>query len=404
MTHQKALILDFGGPAARKAAIAVRECGVWCEVHQFSVGADLPDGRFGGIIAAGKNARRYFGEEQASRLAPGFPVLYIADGEAIDLSNLNSKKGRDCLSAFLFTTCGFAGDWSYSAFVEETVRHIREKAGSRRASMVLTSSAACLVTAKLMSMALGEDFVGIFGDTGMLRRDEGEYILNICRGFDMTLVNFNNEARYLYRLVRLGDPQKKREAFTSEYAYVLFAMGRKTNSSFVCALPDTCARTQLFEPELPSFETIIHPVASLYEEEMPVLAEYLGVELGEFTFNSAAPYGMLNRCMGCVTRDRLAVLRDADAIWREELSAAGVKGVVAFAALSEMKTAGVRAGSKVYEETVVLRAVDPETGKTASVSQKTLSDACHRITRETTGVSRVLFDVTDIPPALIEFE
>lgn len=419
MAHQLMIVLNLGGTAAFEVARRVRECGVYCEVLPHTVTKEeLLAREPKGIVLTG--GYEDVAQERAKKVPwladCSLPVLEVGRGTSLSVEALSGGVGKNCLNVFLKTSCDCIGDWSLSIFLEETVEALREQIGSGRVLLGLSGGVDSSVTAALLSRAVGKQLVCIFIDNGFMRKDEGDEVESAFRDWDMTFLRINAETKFLFKLLGQTEPERKRQIISNEQLHLFGQISEKMGGVQLLARGTTytdlltgrsSATSPLAEPgEAPQ---MLEPIRCLFKEEVRTLALELG--LPEYlAWRQPFPgAGLSVRCVGCITKERLDIVRQADAIFREELTNRGLDRQLsqAFAIVTEFKTSGIRGDRRTNEYTVALRAVtgeDSESAEWADLPGDLLRTVSRRITTEVQGVNRVVYDITSTPPATVEWE
>jgi GMP synthase (glutamine-hydrolysing) len=338
----------------------------------------------------------------------------------------HTEHGQRVLRNFVFGACGCAGDWEMSSFVQSSVAGLRERIGGRNVLCALSGGVDSTVAAVLVHRAVGRQLTCIFVDHGLLRKGEADAVEAMCRGkFGMRFVRVDASRRFLERLAGVTEPEAKRKAIGGEFIRVFEEEARKIGASgflvqgtiypdiIESGLGDSAVIKSHHNvgglPEDVGFGEIVEPLRLLFKDEV----RRAGLELGideEVVWRQPFPGpGLAVRVLGEVTEDRLSVLREADAIFREEVAAAGLARSISqyFAVLPNVLSVGVKGDERSYEHAVALRAVDTDDFMTADFSRipyDVLARASSRIVNEVPRVNRVVYDVTAKPPATIEWE
>ncbi len=374
------------------------------------------------------------------RLPPGFETLAHSDhtphaaiaDRARRLYGLqfhpevsHTPWGTDVLRNFLYNVCGCAPSWTMTSFVERAAQEIRVQVGTGRAICALSGGVDSSAAAALVFRAIGDRLTCVFVDHGLLRRGEAERVVEVFRDhFGMPLVHVNARQRFLDRLRGVTDPEQKRiligREFIPVFAEEAARLGRPEFLVQGTLYPDviesgtrTAARIKTHHnvgglPEVMPFR-LIEPFRTLFKDEVRVVARTLGLPeemVGRHPFPGP---GLAIRVLGEVTEERLAILREADAIVTEEIRRGGLTREVwqAFAVLLPVHTVGVAGDARTYGHVVAVRAVTSEDGMTADWARlpaDLLETISNRITGEVRGVSRVVYDISSKPPATIEWE
>ncbi len=337
----------------------------------------------------------------------------------------HTQNGCTMLRNFLFDVCGAAGDWTMGGFRERAVADIRRKVGNGRVLLALSGGVDSSVCAALLSEAVGEQLTCVFVDHGLLRKDEGDRVEAVFRDKALRFVRVNAGDRFLSRLAGITEPEEKRKAIGEEFIRVFEEIGKEIGS--VDYLAQGTIYPDVIESGLGSaavikshhnvgglpahvrFREIIEPLRMLFKDEVRQLGRELGLPEELVSRQPFPGPGLAVRVIGEITPEKLRMLRDADAIFRQEAAAAGLAGSMSqyFAVLTNMRSVGVMGDGRSYEYAVALRAVSTEDFMTADwvrLPYELLDRVSVRIVNEVKGVNRVLYDITSKPPATVEFE
>ncbi|MGN0689086.1 MAG: glutamine-hydrolyzing GMP synthase, partial [Oscillospiraceae bacterium] len=282
------------------------------------------------------------------------------------------------------------------------------------------------VAAVLLHKAVGKNLTCVFVDHGLLRKDEGDFVEKTFKEkFGMNLIRVNAEERFLTKLKGITEPEKKRKIIGEEFIRVFEDEAKNLGRIDILAqgtiYPDVVESGKGDSavikshhnvgglPDIMSFERIIEPLRDLFKDEVREVGEKLGIP-HELVWRQPFPGpGLAVRIIGEITKDKADLLREADAVFREEIAKAGIESEVSqyFAVLTDLRSVGVMGDARTYGYTVALRAVTTDDFMTAEWSRlpyEVLEKSSSRITNEVAGVSRVVYDITSKPPATVEWE
>lgn len=389
-----------------------------------------------------------------SKLAPGFRAVAttancpVAAAECREKNLyaiqfhpevLHTAEGSKMLYNFVRGICGCAGTWRMDSFVEGTIQDIREKVGTGRVLLALSGGVDSSVLAGLLSKAIGKQLTCVFVDHGLLRKNEGDEVESVFGEggqFDLNFVRVNAAQRYYVKLAGVTEPERKRKIIGEEFIRIFEEEAKKIGAVDFLAqgtiYPDVVESGLGGEsavikshhnvgglPDYVDFKEIIEPLRSLFKDEV----RQAGLEIGlpeKLVFRQPFPGpGLGVRIIGDITAEKVQIVQDADAIYREEIDRAAAEykkenGKEApwfpnqyFAALTNMRSVGVMGDERTYDYAIALRAVktiDFMTAEAADIPFAVLQTVMSRIINEVRGVNRVFYDISSKPPGTIEFE
>ena len=338
----------------------------------------------------------------------------------------HTPQGKQMLRNFLYQICNCSGDWKMDEFVKHSITSIRNKVGNRKVLCALSGGVDSSVAAVMVHKAVGKQLTCIFVDHGLLRKNEGDEVERVFRRqFDMNLIRVNAQERFLERLKGISDPETKRKIIGEEFIRVFEEEGKKIGSvDFLVQgtiYPDVVesgsGQAAVIKshhnvgglPDYVDFQEIIEPLRDLFKDEVRQAGFKLGIP-DDLVWRQPFPGpGLAIRIIGEITREKLSILQDADAIFREEIRNANLQQKVNqyFAVLTDMKSVGVMGDFRTYDYTLALRSVTTNDFMTAEWSRlpyDLLDRISTRIINEVGHINRIVYDITNKPPATIEWE
>ena len=333
--------------------------------------------------------------------------------------------GIEVLRNFLYEVCRCEPTWTMTSFIDRSIGSIRERVGDGRALCALSGGVDSATAAALVHRAIADQLTCVFVDHGLLRAGEAEQVVGTFRGaFQVPLVHVDARDRFLTRLAGVTDPEQKRRTIGEEFVRVFEEEATRLGEiEFLVQgtlYPDviesgtrTAARIKTHHnvgglPERMRLR-LVEPFRELFKDEVREVARQLGLPDRMVARHPFPGPGLAIRVLGEVSRERLDLLRAADAIILDELREAGLTGQIwqAFGVLLPVHTVGVMGDARTYGQVVVVRAVTSEDGMTADwarLPEEVLEIIASRVTREVPDVTRVVYDITSKPPATIEWE
>ncbi|MCI7146927.1 MAG: glutamine-hydrolyzing GMP synthase [Firmicutes bacterium] len=340
----------------------------------------------------------------------------------------HSQEGMKMLAAFVYGPCGCKGEWKMDSFVEASIEDIRRKVGSGKVLCALSGGVDSSVAAVLMSKAVGKQLTCVFVDHGLLRKNEGDEVEAIFGpegNYDLNFIRVNAQQRFYDKLAGVTEPEAKRKIIGEEFIRVFEEEAKKIGAVdylvqgtiYPDVIESGLGKSAVIKshhnvgglPDHVDFKEIIEPLRMLFKDEV----RKAGIQLGlpeHLVYRQPFPGpGLGVRIIGEVTEEKVKIVQEADAIYREEIAKAGLDREINqyFAALTNMRSVGVMGDFRTYDYAVALRAVttsDFMTAESAKLPWELIEKVTSRIVNEVDHVNRVLYDCTGKPPGTIEFE
>ena len=379
--------------------------------------------------------------DHVNKMAEGFEIIAHTDSSIAAIENrdkkiyafqyhpevTHSEHGFETLKNFVFEIAGAKKNWSMENYIETTVKEIKEKVGNKKVILGLSGGVDSSVAAMLINKAIGKQLTCIFVDTGLLRKNEAKYVMDIyAQNFDMNIKCINAEERFLSKLKGVEDPEEKRKIIGKEFIEVFNEEAIKLKDAEFLAqgtiYPDVIESVSVKGPSvtikshhnvggLPedlNFK-LLEPLRELFKDEVRKVGRELGIPDYMVDRHPFPGPGLGIRILGEVTKEKADILREADDIFIEELRKEGLYSKVsqAFVVLLPVKSVGVMGDERTYEYTAVLRSANTIDFMTATWSRlpyEFLEKVSNRILNEVKGINRLTYDISSKPPATIEWE
>ncbi len=430
MKQDMIVILDLGSTQNTVIARMIRDLGVYSEIHPHDITGQelkaLPNVK--GIILNGGENRVVDG--QAVEVRPeiyqlGLPVISVDYPQSRCAVKYQELPDQEILKTFLFEECKAEANWNMKNFIADQVELVRRQVGDKKVLLALSGGVDSSVVAALLIRAVGQQLVCVHVNHGLMRKNESESVVKVFRDeLHANLIYVDASERFLGKLAGVSDPEQKRKIIGGEFIRVFEEEARKLEGiDFLgqgTIYPDIIESGTKTAKMVKSHHNVgglpedlkfalVEPLKQLFKDEVRAC----GVELGlphDMVYRQPFPGpGLGVRCLGAITRDRLEVVRESDAILREEFAKAGLDKKVwqYFTVVPDFKSVGMKNNARVFEYMVILRAINTVDAMTASVEKvdwEVLEKITNRILAEVPGVNRVCYDMSPKPPATIEFE
>ena len=403
-----------------------------------------PSALFDGLWEVGETHQVWMSHgDRVETLAPGFQVVARSEGAPYAIATNEEAKryslmfhpevvhtpdGGKLLANFARHICGCAGDWTMAAFRDAKIAEIRDQVADGKVICGLSGGVDSAVAAVLIHEAIGDQLTCVFVDHGLMRANEAEQVVGLFRGsYNIPLIHVDASADFLAGLRGVSDPEKTRKFIGAEFINVFEAEAKRIGGAAFLAqgtlYPDVIESVSFTGgpsvtikshhnvgglPERMNMK-LVEPLRELFKDEVRALGRELGLPEAFVDRHPFPGPGLAIRIPGEVTREKCDILRKADAIYLEEIRAAGLYDAIwqAFAVLLPVQSVGVMGDARTYEYVCALRAVTSVDGMTADVypfDAAFLSRVATRIVNEVQGINRVAYDYTSKPPGTIEWE
>ena len=430
MKQDMIVILDLGSTENTVVARAIRDMGVYSEIHPHDITVEELKAldNVKGIILNGGENRVVDGRPvdiDPALYGCGVPVMAIDHPTAQCGLRYPSIPEEEVLKDFVLGQCKAETNWNMKNFIEDQVELIRRQVGAKKVLLALSGGVDSSVVAAMLIKAIGQQLVCVHVNHGLMRKNESESVVEIFRDrLHANLIYVDATERFLGKLTGVADPEEKRKIIGGEFIRVFEEEARKLDGIHFLGqgtiYPDiiesgtkTAKMVKSHHnvgglPEDLQFE-LVEPLKQLFKDEVRACGIELGLPAAMVYRQPFPGPGLGVRCLGAITRDRLEAVRESDAILREEFEKAGLDKTVwqYFTVVPDFKSVGMKNHARCFEYMVIIRAINTIDAMTASVEKvdwEVLEKITNRILAEVENVNRVCYDCSPKPPATIEFE
>ena len=430
MKQDMIVILDLGSTENTVVARAIRDMGVYSEIHPHDITVEELKAldNVKGIILNGGENRVVDGRPvdiDPALYGCGVPVMAIDHPTAQCGLRYPSSPEEEVLKDFVLGQCKAETNWNMKNFIEDQVELIRRQVGDKKVLLALSGGVDSSVVAAMLIKAIGQQLVCVHVNHGLMRKNESESVVEIFRDqLHANLIYVDATERFLGKLTGVADPEEKRKIIGGEFIRVFEEEARKLDGIHFLGqgtiYPDiiesgtkTAKMVKSHHnvgglPEDLQFE-LVEPLKQLFKDEVRACGIELGLPAAMVYRQPFPGPGLGVRCLGAITRDRLEAVRESDAILREEFEKAGLDKTVwqYFTVVPDFKSVGMKNHARCFEYMVIIRAINTIDAMTASVEKvdwEVLEKITNRILAEVENVNRVCYDCSPKPPATIEFE
>ncbi len=435
MKQDMIVVLDLGSRNNTAIARAIRNLGVYSEIHAHDISPDelshLPNIK--GIIINGGENNRIDGikiDVDQEIYTAGYPVMVVNHEPANSANKLKNwpeteEKTNEVLRDFVFDICRAEPNWNMKNFVADQIERIRQQVGDSKVLLALSGGVDSSVVAALLIKAIGRQLVCVHVNHGLMRKGESESVIEVFKNqMDANLIYVDASERFLYKLANVADPEQKRKIIGAEFIRVFEEEARKQEGIEFLAqgtiYPDIVESGTKTAKAVKAHHNVgglpddlqfslVEPLYHLFKDEVRACGLELGLPAGMVYRQPFPGPGLGVRCLGAITRERLEAVRESDVILREEFERAGLDKKVwqYFTVVPDFKSVGVKNDARCFEYPVIIRAVNSIDAMTADIEEidwPVLKRITNRILNEVPNVNRVCYDLSPKPCATIEWE